>query len=265
MKNTNRILLLIATLTLFAGCGTVYRVLLGVDISPNWKTDERIAKDAKKYKIPSEFNLVMDTVGFYSELRATYKNIFANLDIKDGDSTEYFKARNVLKDDGQPVQFRLFDKQGTEIFKMVNCYVDPPIPMSWNVDGCFDTFPAQTNIKSLNVHNFGIDLFLSNSTTLNKKQFSLEDLPEADYYGVILWNDFYIKPSKKLIKTVRKYIEDSNENVVLLYIHNHNSYLWQVMDAENKNKVKDYYKEEREKKIEKERKRTEKRNRLVHL
>jgi hypothetical protein len=252
MNKFLKTLSLISLILVLTGCGVIYRVLLGVDTTPGWKSDKQISKSAKQYKIPTEYSLIMDTASFHSGLKEIYKDIFEELNISEQDSSEYFKAKNVKKDDSQPVQFRLFDNQGREIFKMVNCYVDPPIPMSWNVNGCFDTFPAQTDIESLNTHYFDLDFLLENSRYLDKKKVIRSELPQADYYGVILWNDFFIRPSKKLIKTVRKYIDKSDEDIVLLYIDNQNAFIWPLLDAENKEKVKAYYDKVEERKKSKE-------------
>jgi len=163
------------------------------------------------------------------------------LNIQNQDSSEFIKLKKAFKDDTQPVQFRLFDNKGTEIFKLVNCYVDPPIPMNWNVDGCFDTFPPKIAVQSLNVHNYGLDFLLSHSSLLDQRKMTLNQLPKANYYGVIIWNEFFRRPSRRLIKTVRKYIQESEESIVLIYINNQNAYLWAVMDSENKEKVKNTF------------------------
>lgn len=237
-KILNKELLIITLVIVFSSCGLMYRVLLGVDTSPSWQLEDGIILQAKKYNIPEQYNLVLDTSAYYAGLNELYNTLFQELEIEEKDSTEYLKLKNVFKDDSQPVQFRLFDKSGAEIFKMVNCYVDPPIPMNWNVDGCFDSFPPKTTIESLNSHNFDLNFVLSKASTLSEKKLQLSDLPQSDYYGVIMWNGFFKRPSKNLIKTVRNKIKDSNESVLLLFINNQNAYLWQVMDDESKSKVK---------------------------
>ncbi len=235
-------LLFISFLTfLVSSCGLTYKVLLGVDTTPSWNTDDEITKQAKKYKIPLKYNFVLDTANYFNGLRNIYEKVFKDLDISNQDSSEFFNLKTALKDDTQPVQFRLFDNKGTEIFKIVNCYVDPPIPMNWNVDGCFDSFPPRTSIQTLNIHNYGLDFLLSHSSLLDQDKLTINKLPKANYYGVIIWNDFFKRPSKHLIKTVKKYIQESEESIVLIYINNQNAYLWAVMDSKNKEKVKTLY------------------------
>jgi hypothetical protein len=235
-------LITIALLTVFiSSCGLTYKVLLGVDTTPRWNTDQQILKQAKKYKIPFEYNFVLDTVTYSEELRKIYKNAFENLNIVDQDSSDYYNLKKALNDDQQPAQFRFYDKNGIEIFKLVNCYIDPPIPLNWNVEGCFDSFPPNTSIESLNIHNFHLDFLLSHSKLLNQKKLTFDELPNADYYGVIVWNQFYKRPSKRLIKTINKYVENTDKSIVIIYINSQNYFLWSVMDSESKEKVKTLY------------------------
>lgn len=233
--------MIILLIPLISGCGLAYSVLLGVGTTPDWNFDKEIRKQADKYNIPSEYNFVMDTASYYQGLGNIYQGLFDELPISEKDSVAISKFNKVLKDDTQPVQFRLFDNTGTEIFKIVNCYVDPPIPMNWNVDGCFDTFPPKIAIETLNVHNYDLAFLLSNASSLNQSKVTLNELPQANYYGVIIWNGFFKRPSKKLIKTVRKNLQKTDESVVLIFINNQNAYLWQVMDSESKERVKTHY------------------------
>ena len=131
--------------------------------------------------------LVLDTASYFNELQFRYKNLLGEIDTATVGSSESELLKNAWKDDTQAVQFRLFDRTGVELFKMVGCYVDPPMKMDWNVDNCFDTFPPETKIESLNSHNFGLDFLLSNSSRVDGSKISLDELPQSKYYGVILW------------------------------------------------------------------------------
>jgi len=241
MKKSVIFLLISLLILLVSSCGSAYKVLLGVDTTPSWNTKDEIIKQAKKYKIPSKYSFTLDTATYFDGLRNIYKSAFKELNILNQDSSEFFNLKKALKDDTQPVQFRLFDNKGTEIFKIVNCYVDPPIPMNWNVDGCFDSFPPRTAIQTLNIHNYGLDFLLSHSSLLDQGKLTINKLPKANYYGVIIWNEFFRRPSRRLIKTVKKYIQESEESIVLIYINNQNAYLWAIMDSENKEKVKNAF------------------------
>jgi len=231
--------LILFTCLTMTSCGLAYKVLLGIDSTPEWNSDDDIIRQAKKYDIASQFNLVLDTASYDAGLREIYRKLVSDLDLSDKDSTEYFSLKEAWSDDSQPVQFRLFDSQGVEIFKLVNCYVDPPIPMNWNVENCFDVFPPQVNIESLNSHNFDLEFLLSYSSYLDGSKLQFSDLPMDRYYAVITWNEFFKRPSKKLINEVKEYIKSNDQSKTLIYINNQNATLWSMMDSEMKEYVKE--------------------------
>ena len=234
-----KILIALSTL-LSSGCSLAYKVLLGVDTTPKWNTDKQIVKQAKKYDIPDQYNLVLDTVTYAKDLKAIYKEAFQSLKITNGDSNYYHNLKIARKDDQQPTQFRLFDQSGKEIFKIVNCYVDAP-PIDWNVEGCLDTFPPKTPFETLNIHKFDLDFLLTHSSYLNQTKLAFDALSKADYYGVIMWNEFMKRPSKRLIKTIRPYMDKPGKSIVLIYINSQNQVLWSAMDSKEKQKVKKLY------------------------
>lgn len=223
---------------LISSCGLTYKVLLGVDVSPEWNTEKQIVKQAKRYSIPAAYNLRLDTASYKRELKVIYSEAYKGLESNQEDSIHLAILKKARNDDMQPVQFRLFDQSGVEVFKLVNCYIDPPIPINWNVDGCFDSFPPKTSIEALNIHMFSLEFLLAHATLMQQQQIAFNDLPEADYYGVIFWNDYFKRPSRRLIKTVREYIDKTDKSIALLYINNHNQVLWSMFDAETKEKVK---------------------------
>ncbi len=235
------ILLFILILLTTASCSLVYRTLLGIDITPKWVSDGSILKQGNRRDIPEADHLMLDTVSFRRALIENFRNDVDAMILSRGDSTEYFFTRKILNDDLQPAQFRLFESTGTETFKLVNCYIDPPIPLNWNVDGCFDSFPPKIDIESLNVHQFDLDFILARAHFVDGSRVTLEELPKADYYGVIFWNSFFKRPSNRLISQVRKYIKRSGADVHLIYINNHSHELWYMLDAETKLKVKGAY------------------------
>jgi hypothetical protein len=193
----------------------MYRTILGVDITLEWNSDSDIEKRAKKYDIPSEYNLVMDTSGYYQGLKEIYSEVKKAQGVTDTASIEYENIMGVYKDDSQPVQFRLFETDGTEIFKIVNCYIMKPVKSDWNVENCFDSFPPYLDNDISNTHYFDLDLILDNSYLLNGKKYALEDLPSTDYYGVIIWNDFMKRSTKKLIKQVREKVMYEGRSITL--------------------------------------------------
>ncbi|MBW7867528.1 MAG: hypothetical protein H3C31_04290 [Brumimicrobium sp.] len=217
-----------------------WAILLGVDKKPKWYSDNQIIDQSKKHQIQSEYSVTLDTIRYKAKLRELYAEIFQQLRNSNVDSSEYKKQKGIFKDDSQPVQFRLFDTKGNEVFKIVNCYVDKPITADWNVNGCFDSFPPYINEPNLNIHNYNLEFLLACTNPLNdSKPLTREMLPSADYYGVIIWNDVYHKYSKNLIKIVQKRISSVNKSVVLIYVNNHNAAIWSLTDTETKQKIKE--------------------------
>jgi hypothetical protein len=63
----------------------------------------------------------------------------------------------------------------------------------------------------------------------------MQDLPEADYYVLILWNDIFKRPSKRLIELEQKYHKKHGDKKVhVLYVNNQNAYLWPLMTPEQR-------------------------------
>lgn len=236
--NITKLFILSIIGVLISSCGLTYKVLLGVDVSPEWNTEKQIEKQAKRYSIPATYNLLLDTASYKRELKYIYSEAYKVLEINQGDSSQLTNLKKARNDDLQPAQFRLFDHTGVEVFKLVNCYIDPPIPLNWNVDSCFDSFPPKISSEALNIHMFSLQFLLSHATHVQQQKITLTDLPEADYYGVIVWNDCFKRPSSRLIKTIREYTNKADKSIALIYINNHNQFLWSVLDSVSKEKVK---------------------------
>ncbi len=217
-----------------------YRTLLGVDTSPDWVETQDINKQAKKYNIPAAYNFVLDTASFRNSIKTLYLKVADSLKLADTDSTKKHVFKKALNDDLQPTQFRLFTKNGQEIFKLVNCYIDPPIPMNWNIDGCFNVFPPKISYETLAIHRFDLNFLLTHVSGIDGQKITLANLPKADYYAVVFWNDFYKRPSRKLIKRVQKYVKNQDENIALIYINNQNQVIWGAMNFEQKQSVFNY-------------------------
>jgi hypothetical protein len=82
---------------------------------------------------------------------------------------------------------------------------------------------------------------LAHSSYLDHHKLTFDELPKTDYYGIIMWNEFMKRPSKRLIKTVRQYLEKPDTSIVLIYINSQNQVVWPSMDTESKEKVKKLY------------------------
>ncbi len=238
------ITLLVAFVFAMAGCSVAYRTLLGVKTKPKWQSDEKLIKDFERKNIPLDQAFVLDTASYFRAIVARWNAVKDSVSqtekaLSHSDSLSLKRIARTAKDNLQPVQVRYFTADGKAIFKLVNCYLDPPIPMSWNVEGAFDGFPPRPISALKDVVDDSLSFFLPHLWTLDGNSVSLAQLPEADYYAVIFFNEFMIRPSRKLLKEVRKYHKrHHDQNVHVLYINNHNSQIWPHLESEDKEKMK---------------------------
>ncbi len=232
---------------MFSGCGLIYRGVLGVDTTPQWFEKKDIDKKIKKWNLENEIHLVLDTASYTNVIKRHTKRAIDSLSVDTSIATKRlrYKAGAVGKDDLQPVQVRLFTQDSEEIFKLVNCYVDPPIPMDWNVENAFDSFPLYTPDIVRNTYNYDLEFLLSHSKTLKGESIGVADLKSSDYYLIVIWNSFFIRPSKKLIETVKEYIVAHPEVAITpIYINNHNAQIWNQIEDEQRQLIYKHYKEQ---------------------
>jgi len=232
---------LISITLLFSSCGIVYRTLLGVDTTPKWKSTKQITKDFDKQKTPIPNRYILDTASYYNAVISVFKNRIDYLkqDTLNMDSTALYQAKANAKNDLQPVQVRYFTKTGEPIFKMINCYVEPLFPMNWNVDSCFDNFPPQTIEPLRSDTNENLSFFVQHIKTIEGEDISLMELPPADYYAVVFWNSYMIRPSNKLFKELEKSQSNyPNQKTYFLYVNNHNASIWGLVNSEQKQSIK---------------------------
>ena len=245
----SKVTLILLFCLLLSSCSLIYRGVLGVDLSPQWMDDKDIVKKQNKLEIQSDFHLVLDTASYTNSIKEMMQMQMDSLPKDTSIMTKKlkYKVGSVANDDLQPTQVRLFTREGNEIFKLVNCYVDPPIPMDWNVDSCFNAFPPHLSGLVINTHNYDLDFLLRHTSDMKGNSVEISDLPEGDYYMVVMWNSFLIRPSKKLIGEVKDYIAANSErNIVLIYINNHNQQIWGQLDAETRKLVFEYEQELKE-------------------
>lgn len=228
-----------------AGCSIAYRTLLGVKTKLKWQSNEKIIKDFERKNIPFDQAFVLDTASYYRAIVARWNAVKDSASqtekvLSHSDSLSLKRIARTAKDNLQPVQIRYFTADGNAIFKLVNCYIDPPIPMRWNIEGAFDTFPPRPISQLKDVVDDSLTFFLPHLWTLDGNSVSLAQLPEADYYAVIFFNEYMIRPSKRLLKEVRKYHKRHPDiNVHVMYVNNHNAQLWPHLGPEDKEKVKE--------------------------
>lgn len=239
------ITLLLAFVLATAGCSIAYRTLLGVKTKLKWQSNEKIIKDFERKNIPFNQAFVLDTASYYRSIVARWNAVKDSVSLtgkalSHSDSLSLKRIARTAKDNLQPVQVRYFTADGKAIFKLVNCYIDPPIPMRWNIEGAFDGFPPRPISALKDVVDDSLSFFLPHLWTLDGNSVTLAQLPEADYYAVIFFNEYMIRPSKRLLKEVRKYHKrHPDQNVHVMYVNNHNAQLWPYLEPEAREKVKE--------------------------
>lgn len=204
---------------------------------------EKLAKDFKKKGVPTDQAFVLDTASYKNAVVESYKSemnsAFPDGPLNREDSLAVRVMVRNRKDDLQPVHVRYFTADGCPIFKLVNCYLDPPIPMRWNVEGAFDHFPPQPIAELKNVEDDSLSFFLKHIRRLDGSPFAANDLPKSEYYAVLFINDYMLRPSRKLLKQVRKYHKrHPDREVHVLYVNNQNATMWSMITPEARESVK---------------------------
>ena len=227
-------------ISLNTSCSVAYRVLLGVNIHPDWIANEEIIKKAKHYGIPENQMFVLKEQGILDSIIVNSTNEvrerFAdNESLSKADSLTLEKIENQMNNDIQPVQIRFFNATGQPIFKLVNCYFSPIFPMNVNVEGCFNQFPP-TEIDALkNQEDLHLEFFKPFIEPLTDQ--ATKETEGVEYVGLVFWNNYMIKPSRKAVKEILAYKERyKNSNVKLFFVNNHNAYLWLLANKEAKAK-----------------------------
>lgn len=226
-------------LVLCTSCNVFYNTVVGIDTSPKWLTNKTLIKEFNKQQIPLQNRYVLDTSSYHNAILKNYNDIVLTMDSsKNEDSIVKKNLYKVTKDDTQPVQVRYFDSDYNQIFKIVNCYIDNPLAIDWNVNNCFDVYPPRINIDDLNNDKKKLPFFIEHIYTVSNEKVVIEDLPKSDYYVLVFWNSFFRKPSKKLIKTIKKFENDNKiKNTYILYVNNQNAEIWSHIDKEQKSKL----------------------------
>ncbi|MEW5677404.1 hypothetical protein ABGT15_13920 [Flavobacterium enshiense] len=181
----------------------------------------------------------MDTASFRKSVLKNYAQELKKLDLSNSkDSVYKSKLKKIVKDDSQPVQVRYFDANYNQIFKLVNCYIDNPFTMSWNVNGCFKAFPPKIDIEDLNNDEKTLDFFLAHIYDIDGKRSSLKALPKADYYVIVFWNSFFKRPSRKLIRKIKDYSnKHKGKSIYTMYVNNQNAEIWSHVDSVQKREI----------------------------
>lgn len=232
-------IIFVVVILIFVGCKPIAaKLILGVDTTPEWKTQNEILIDFERYQIPDANRFILDTAIY---AKTVEKQVYKNIELmqENGiaiDSMMENKIQKSFNDNLQPVQVRYFNADGSPIFKLVNCYLENFFKMDWNFDKSFDVYPPTTNDEILNFGNENLAFFIPMLRNLDGSVLNLNDLPKSKYYVIVFWNSFFNKPSRKLINQIQE-IEKDKKDTFVLYVNNHNSELYDLIPDDEK---KDY-------------------------
>ena len=226
MSNSIPRLLIFAVLTVgFNSCQLAGKVLFGIRSNVNWMEPEEIHSYFDKYDIPENQRYVLDTASYYNAEVLEYQKR-----IETSDSTQKMLYRKIVNDNLQMFQIRFFDGDGQPIFKMVNCYIDPPLPVSWNKHGSFDEFPPSIDFMHSGDGNKPLAHFLQHIHTLDQKSIAQKNLPESDYFAVVFVNDLMTRVGRRQMRTVTRYLKKhEDKNIHAFFVHNNNAEMWQLV------------------------------------
>lgn len=208
----------------FSSCQLVGKVLFGIRSNVYWMEPEEIHHYFDKYDVPTHQRFELDTASYHHAEIANYKAL-----AESADSATQAHYRKIANDNLQMFQIRFFDGEGAPIFKMVNCYIDPPLPVSWNKHGSFDQFPPTIDFMQSGEGNQPLEHFLKHIHTLDQKPVSLSKLPEANFYAVVFTNDLFTRVGRRQMRTMKKYVKKhEDKDIYTLFVHNNNQEMWQM-------------------------------------
>jgi hypothetical protein len=229
-----KIFFYLVVLFIFNSCKPLAtKLILGIDSTPEWDNNSEINSDFEKYKIPISNRFVLDTAVFRKNTTVEFYKTVEKMRLTGIDSILKHKLEKSVNDNLQPVQVRYFDSLGLPIFKLVNCYVDNPYKMDWNVDQSFANYPPSIGNEVLNFDNRDLLFFIPMLRKLNGEKVTMADIPKRKYYAIIFWNDFFKRPSRKLIQLIQKVEKENNESFVF-YVNNHNSEIYDLIPDESR-------------------------------
>ena len=99
------------------------KLILGIK-TEKYLEDNEIVKYAKKFDVPGPEFYKIDTVSYMKAAKATNER---NPEL----------AKHVM----QPLQLRIFNREGLSTMSLVNCDVGGIFKLDWNHFNSFDTFP----------------------------------------------------------------------------------------------------------------------------
>lgn len=192
-------LLCLILLLFLASCSKIAMGLMGVKDYDNY-TKKEIIQASQKFKIPQTQSYIIDSL-YYKQFGFNKKE----------------EIRGYRKDLFQPLQIRIYDKNGKLIGHRANCNV-PGFPnLKWNGYGYFNAFPPTLDCHLIDtIQNLTLarefdnisPLFTENATQQNNK-----------YDVFIYWSRFMNRQSKLFIKKVHKYYSAYNDSINYYYVN----------------------------------------------
>jgi len=211
-----RLTILIFTLILgLTSCSPIIQGFYGIKNSKELN-DQTIIRYSEKYNIPLTENYKLDT----SYL--TFLSSFDSINFKEQIKNHY-----------QPLQVLYYDKKGQLESFQINCYAGGFPNLKWNRDNIMTTFPPQKQAPIDSI--IPLDLQLSLLQPLSKtKGFSIENY---DYIGIVYWNRFMGRQSKRLIHFVQEnYKLAKDYKVKIIYVNTDNIFaLTDIKKKKNRN------------------------------
>lgn len=239
-----RVLVCLSTIILVSsGCSFLLGTTLGINYLANVQDVEKLEKQAKRKRIADHQVFYLSSYDYFPSLRAIESQQLQLLTDIEYPELEHDRQKKRIKqrfrDLHQPVQIHLFDQSGRPMFKMLNCHLDPVIPMRWNRFGSFDEFaPSPLNIRGFDIELYdSLQFFVPFFRNSEGHHVNFDDLPSADYYVMVFWNNFYKRPSRKLLRKLRKtFMKLKDENIAFLFVSNHNAVVWNQFREQSRQK-----------------------------
>lgn len=186
--------------TSLSSCGFILGIKSVKDNSPSALQDK-----IQKYSMEDFINCRIDIEkyqSFYDTLKQTDSNLYRKL--------------------FQPLQLKVFDNSGIQMFHLVNCDVGGFPKLKWNREGTFDAYPPLPGrfrvVKSWLNFRDEITFYESIGDIDIKENFDLSI--------IVFWSDMFYRNSKHLIDLVKTYLVSfDDKNIQLIFVNVDDFYL----------------------------------------
>jgi hypothetical protein len=167
---------------------------------------KEITLEARKRGIP-DFELVIIDVSAYKKY------------------LEELKDTILRKHAYQPLQVRVYDKEGKPVLVLVNCFVGGFPNLNWNKYGTFDSYPP----ASVYFKPDSGSLYYKDELTLfkgiNGEILNPDNFEKKDLNIIVFWSRFMNRQSKRLIQTIENYRKKYRDHQIkVTYVNDDNLY-----------------------------------------